>query len=479
MKKIFLLLMLAVVISSCLHYNSIKRSKPVYFSADNEIFTDTLFPEQSITYSSLPGIRGKIVETAELMQGDETKIWIHGPTIVRKQNDEALVYPNEHVLIKGDYDDYTFSIFDKDAQRDNELKVFKVFRQLEKWPVVPRLPEYSLETVLKLEEKQRDKIVKAEARSQQIFDSLLDAHHVSDKFRNFTRDYVKNRYDISLTFLYNVYGDTLKAHGLYKEKYMQLLPYFNNISDKSKFNSNVRSYLNEVHLWLFQGDLLWSLPDEAEFKKCFDNIETNYKGLARDYLLSRLMWRANAKGLEIPTGYAKKYKRYSINKDYKRIVKSTKHERSSNDRDKKGIKNELLMADGKTTTTLEELLAQYKGKFVLIDFWASWCMPCLREMPHLKQLEEKYSKDKIAFIGISLDKQTESWRKRMRIEGIETSNNYLLLNADKTSFCKKYDVNTIPRYMLVDPNGKIVNDNMPLPSNPELVASIDDYINSQ
>jgi len=453
-----------------------KRSKPIYFSADNEIFTDTLFPEQSIAYGSLGGINKGMGETAELLPGNETKILVHGPTIVSKQSDEALVYPSEHILIKGDYDDYTFSTVNKDTQRDNELMVFKAFRQVEKFPGIKQLTEYNLETVLKLEHEQRDKILKAETRSQQVFDSLLDAHHVSDKFRSFTRDYVKNRYDISLTFLYNVYADTLKAHGLYKEKYMQLLPYFNNISDKSKFNSNVRSYLNEVHLWLFQGDMMWSLPDEAEFKKCFDNIETNYKGLARDYLLSRLMWRANAKGLKVPAGYTKKYKRYSVNKDYKGIVKSASHERKRNDRDKKGLKNELLRADGKTTTTLEELLAQYKGKFVLIDLWASWCGPCLREMPHLKQLEETYSKDKIAFIGISLDKETESWRKRMRIEGIETSNNYLMLNANKTSFCKRYDVNAMPRYMLVDPNGKIINDNTPLPSNPELVAVIDSYL---
>jgi thiol-disulfide isomerase/thioredoxin len=477
MKKILVLFSILVTITSC-SYRALKgKTRPVYFSGSDEIFTDTLFAEQYVVFTRLFDFY-LASETMELVQESESKILVNGPTMVRKQSDEALVYPDEHILIKGDFDDYTFSTVNKDSQRDSELKVFKVFRQLEKWPGIKPLPEYNLETVLKLEEEQRAKIVKAEARSQQVFDSLLDAYHVSDQFRKLTIDYIKNRYDATLAGLYELYSDTLKAHGLYKEKYRQLLPYFNNISDKSKFNSNVRSYLNYVHTWLFQGDLIWSFPDDEEFKKCFGNIENNFRGLARDYLLTRLMWRAYAKGFKIPASYTKKYKRYSINKEYRKVVKRTKHERKRNDRDKKGIKNELLMADGKTTTSLEELLAQYKGKFVLIDFWASWCGPCIREIPHLKQLEEKYSKEKIAFIGISLDKQTQSWHRRMRTEKIEISNNYLLLNADKASFCKKYDVNEIPRYMLVDPNGKVINDNTPLPSNPELVVLIDSFLRS-
>jgi thiol-disulfide isomerase/thioredoxin len=476
--KSLLLLILLVTITSCSYRSLVGKTKPAYFTADNEMFTDTLFPEQYIIYDNLHGIKRGRMESAELLPGNETKILINGPTLVKRQSDEALVYPDEHILIEGDYDDYTFSTLDKNPQRDRELKVFKVFRQLEKSPGLRPLPEYNLETVLKLEQEQRDKILKAEARSQQVFDSLLDVYQVSDQFRKLTKNYIRNKYDVTLAGLYELYSDTLKAHGLYKEKYRQLLPYFNNISDKEKFNSNVRSYLNYVHTWLFQGDLIWSFPDEEEFKKCFDNIENNFRGLARDYLLTGLMWRAYARGFKIPASYTKKYKRYSINKEYRKVVKRTKHERKRNDRDKKGIKNELLMADGKTTITLEGLLAQFRGKYVLIDFWASWCVPCIREMPHLKQLEEKYSNDKIAFIGISLDKQTESWHRRMRTEGIETSNNYLLLNANKTSFCKKYDVNEIPRYMLVDPNGKVINDNTPLPSNPELVVLIDSLLHS-
>lgn len=477
MKVIIYISLTLFFLISCNSFKRLER-KAVYFTADNSLFSDTAFPEQFVNYDNQLDIKGNHNESFELLQGNESKVWIYQPTIFRKENDLALIYPNEHILIKGDYDDYIFSTLNKDSQRDQELKIFKVFRQLEDWPVIPRLAEYDLKIVLKLEEDQKEKIIKTEARSQQIFDSLLDAHHVSNLFRNLTKDYVKNRYDVTLTSLYNVYADTLKAHGLYKEKYQQLLPYFNSITDKSRFNSNIRSYLNEVHLWLFQGDMLWSLPNVTEFKKCFDNIENSYTGFARDYLLSRLMWRAYSKGFKIPSGHVKKYKLYSINKDYKKIVARTKHERKRNDRDKKGIKNKLLMADGKTTTTFEEVLAQYKGKFVLIDLWASWCLPCITEIPYLKQLEAKYSRDKIAFIGISMDKQTENWHRGMRMAGLETSKNYFLLNATQTSFYKKYDVNEIPRYMLVGPDGKVINDNTPLPSSPELAALIESYISN-
>jgi thiol-disulfide isomerase/thioredoxin len=470
-----------LIILACLYScGSLKiaegKKEPVYFTGSDEIFKDSLSPEQSLNYTEFPGLKGNLNESLELLQGNESMVLIHQPTLFYKENDMALIYPGDHIVVKGNYNDYTFSTVSNDPQREAELNVFKAFRKLEQYPSVPTLTEYTLETVLKLELEQKEKIAKAEARSQRVFDSLRTVCQVSNRFRDLTKDFITNKYDASLLWVYIIYRDTLKAHGLYNEKIRDLFPYFNNISDRSDFNANVRYYLNEVHSWLFQDNLLWSLPDEAAFKKCFDTIENNFTGLPRDYLLSRLMWRAYSKGLKLPSGYAREYRHYSIDKDFRKTVNRAKRERRISDKNRKGIKNNLLLPDGKTATTLEEVLAVYKGKFVLIDLWASWCMPCVKEMPYLKQLKEKYSGDKIVFIGISLDKQSQSWRKRMRTEGLDPTNNYLLLKADKTSFYKHLNINEIPRYMLIDPTGKIINDNAPLPSDPALGAMLDKLV---
>ena len=55
-------------------------------------------------------------------------------------------------------------------------------------------------------------------------------------------------------------------------------------------------------------------------------------------------------------------------------------------------------------------LANYKNKtFVLLDFWASWCMPCLKEIPKMKEVYKKYNEKGLTIIGISLDRVKDSW----------------------------------------------------------------------
>ena len=60
-------------------------------------------------------------------------------------------------------------------------------------------------------------------------------------------------------------------------------------------------------------------------------------------------------------------------------------------------------------------LANYKNKtFVLLDFWASWCMPCLKEIPKMKEVYKKYNEKGLTIIGISLDRVKDSWSEAIR-----------------------------------------------------------------
>lgn len=63
--------------------------------------------------------------------------------------------------------------------------------------------------------------------------------------------------------------------------------------------------------------------------------------------------------------------------------------------------NKLLSLDGKTVQDLKEVIAKYKGKLVLFDFWASWCIPCREEMPHSSTLKKEYKDKYIVFVTIS------------------------------------------------------------------------------
>lgn len=124
-------------------------------------------------------------------------------------------------------------------------------------------------------------------------------------------------------------------------------------------------------------------------------------------------------------------------------------------------------------TSLESL----KGKYVYIDVWATWCGPCRAEIPHLKKTEEAYHGKNIEFVSISVDtdKDHEKWQKfvaNKELGGVQ-------LFADKnwnSDFIKAYGINAIPRFILIGPNGEIINADAPRPSSPELVKTLDQLL---
>ena len=118
------------------------------------------------------------------------------------------------------------------------------------------------------------------------------------------------------------------------------------------------------------------------------------------------------------------------------------------------------------TTSLDDL----KGKYTYIDVWATWCGPCIREIPYLKKIEKQYHGKNIQFLSISVDvkKDYQKWRdmiKEKELGGIQL----LADKANQSDFYKEYNIVGIPKFILLDPAGNIVTANAPRPSNKALV----------
>ena len=110
------------------------------------------------------------------------------------------------------------------------------------------------------------------------------------------------------------------------------------------------------------------------------------------------------------------------------------------------------------------------NKPVLVDFFATWCGPCRGELPHLKTLEEKYGKKNIYFVSISCDRDKAAWEKMVKedkLGGIQ------LHNGGDNTFMDAYMITGIPRFILLDKEGKIINAKMTRPSNPETAKTFD------
>lgn len=103
-------------------------------------------------------------------------------------------------------------------------------------------------------------------------------------------------------------------------------------------------------------------------------------------------------------------------------------------------------------------LTDYVGKIVFIDFWASWCKPCRAQVPKIKEIYNQLDTSKVEFIGISIDKNEESWKKAVIKE--ELFSFPQLIDNSKTK--DKYVVITIPFNILINKKGKIIARDIPL-----------------
>ncbi len=123
-----------------------------------------------------------------------------------------------------------------------------------------------------------------------------------------------------------------------------------------------------------------------------------------------------------------------------------------------------LDIDGKPVS-----LSSLKSKVIYVDLWATWCGPCMEEMPHFETLKAKYKDNKeVAFVSLSIDDTEAVWKKSLaarKPDGIQW-----LINRNKLN---DYNVVGIPRVLLIDADFKVADMNAPSPSSPKAIEAID------
>lgn len=123
-------------------------------------------------------------------------------------------------------------------------------------------------------------------------------------------------------------------------------------------------------------------------------------------------------------------------------------------------------------------LSDLKGSYVYMDIWATWCGPCIKEIPSLKRIEKQFEDKNIQFVSISVDEGRgykgdaaeayKGWKKMItqkELSGIQL----LADNGFNSDFIRAYKINGIPRFLLIDPEGNIIDADAPRPSDPQLV----------
>jgi thiol-disulfide isomerase/thioredoxin len=132
-----------------------------------------------------------------------------------------------------------------------------------------------------------------------------------------------------------------------------------------------------------------------------------------------------------------------------------------------------LQAAAQTTAdrVLANLTSKYRGKVVYLDFWATWCSPCLAEMPHSKKLNTQLANNDVVFLYLASQCKDKDWKAM--VADLKLPGEHVLLNNDDfNALSLKFQINGIPRYMLIDKTGRVIDDNARRPSDSQLTGDI-------
>lgn len=235
------------------------------------------------------------------------------------------------------------------------------------------------------------------------------------------------------------------------------------INIKQGLLSNPQLLTNFVY-----SEIIYSQRMSPSISRIYNNIKTLPKQYEKEQVLFRFFKNNFESNIDSIRSLAFDYIEEDHKNEFKDFLKSQLSSigltRNNND--------SLINLDNKKAT-LMHILSSSKSKILYVDFWASWCKPCREEMPHSLALSKKITNEKVSFVYISIDDSNEEWKKASLKEKLPVNYSYWLPNFTFSSFAKKIKLKTIPRYIVLNKNGDILNFNAPRPSDKKLSTMLD------
>lgn len=301
---------------------------------------------------------------------------------------------------------------------------------------------------------------KYQGLKQQLLNNLKANTEISEKTRTISQKHIESFY-LNTIHNFSLMGkDNAKVEAYIKE--------FNSIFDPNDEIAYKKSpfykvtYINYINSKPKEIAEKEGVTEDKAFFKVINTIKNQY---VKDEILYMNASSSMAKSDDIKS-YYEAYMKAAVNADYKEEITKTYNRYFAIAKGQPSPKfNDYENYEGGTMS-----LDDFKGKYVYIDVWATWCIPCTKEIPFLEKVEKQYHDKNIVFISLSIDKQRDKdkWREMIaekKMKGIQ-----LLADNDfKSDFIKDYIITTIPRFILLDPKGNIISSNALRPSNPQLI----------
>lgn len=307
------------------------------------------------------------------------------------------------------------------------------------------------------------------ALMQTAYDEKLSFLEGHKDYRKFDKDFVKT---LKTNFLYEKYGLMLEfplAYDFFNPGAEPLvLPegYYDFMESENLFSDefmNSRSYFNFLNVCL--NKYMQENPEpesgKSHYERLFENATKIFTGKTREAVLSQTMiYLLNFESFDVAQQFYAQYKELVQSPEMLQIVEQE-------------YLTILALSPGKpapdfTLTDIsgaEVSLSDFAGKVVYLDFWASWCGPCMREVPFAKELKKRMAgQDDLVFLYISVDTDEAAWRNTVaekQIEGV-----HLNVPGFDHQVPVSYNLKGVPTFYLIGRDGKIFNNRPPRPSNP-------------
>ncbi len=410
----------------------------------------------------LLGANGKFSLATELSEAGIYKI------IMGYQSLNIYLEPGNKVSFASDYRNPAITKFEGDHALENNYLIayekvkqesieddFKTLYSLDEESFLKKIEERTQKIILHQQNFQKDN-----AAFSQIFGEILS--------EDISYDASIMKLNYSAYYEYFNPDSTLKLTDTY-DSFLQ------NVEPDNEANLLIPSFRSFLPLYIaFRASQDSTSIDKSETFRKFQVISNKLtnntiKEIAAYELLKEAIQSEPNGVAEVISDYSKLQTNAQYNQEINEMFNTWKHLIKGNPAPEwkyKDLKNK------------EVSLSSFKNKVVYIDVWATWCGPCLRELPHLEKLQELYaSTQDLVFVSISIDQDKKAWEamvKDKNMKGIQ-------LFADQawsSKIVSDYRINGIPRFLIIGKDGMIVDANALRPSAKKLINVLDKALKS-
>ncbi len=328
---------------------------------------------------------------------------------------------------------------------------------------------------------------------KEFLQSFIKSHQPSDTFIKWAQYYID--YACGASFLHYAWFHPYSKQKKKRFEVMELPKDYYSFLDQLQLNNESAFICSNYYMFLHEHSLVLydykspffkknkqkgrkfakSKQFRSEFRKHLNGLVKKYSGAALDHLLSMKFYDLleNDNRMDVFEELYPKYEKM-MNECFRKINQRKYVELKGEEKNME----EENKAETRSVPVFQQVLKKHKGKIIYIDILATWCGPCLMELPYSAKLKKEFTGKDVAFVYFCVKSKKQKWESIIsdnRIKG----DPYLLTDSQYDILSEKFDITGIPRYILVNKEGKVVDKDAARPSlNGELNANLIEEINS-